>query len=237
MVKVLPAKLRTVPGVHIRTTAGAIAVDQQLKLRIVNATHTALVYVMALAGFTNTTQCTRDPVFIPYLTRLFETAILPAAVHDLQQREPAVRALFAEWMMRLQNPTMGMDTLFVLQNATVKLGARIMPSVPKQLDSAHESQAVPVLAMAFAAALRFLTPMGDQPRAVESVFQVTSLVGQMGTALIPFSLHRGVLMYPNSNARSCPQTTSTHAGSLHACSAARLSTRTAMALYRDCWPL
>ena len=157
---------------YIRTAPDAIDIDQQLKLRIVNATHTALVYVMALAGYTNTTQCTQDPVFIPYLTRLFETAILPAAVRDLHQSAGAVRTLFDEWMSRLQNPTMGMDALFVCQNATVKLGARLIPSVPRSLEDAHAAQAIDVLALAFAAALRFLTPMGTQTQSSDAVFVV-----------------------------------------------------------------
>ena len=47
---ILPAQLGAVPGVVIRTQPSRLGEDIQLKLRVANGLHSAMVYVMALGG-------------------------------------------------------------------------------------------------------------------------------------------------------------------------------------------
>eukprot|EP00811_Abedinium_folium_P006597 NODE_1607_length_2423_cov_4.755226.p1 GENE.NODE_1607_length_2423_cov_4.755226~~NODE_1607_length_2423_cov_4.755226.p1 ORF type:complete len:697 (+),score=216.42 NODE_1607_length_2423_cov_4.755226:242-2092(+) len=55
-----------------------------------------------------------------------------------------------------------MDCAFVCQNATAKLGIRLMPSVAAALATGDTPSEF--IAFAFAVVLRFLTPVGEQPR-------------------------------------------------------------------------
>ncbi|KAL1507052.1 hypothetical protein AB1Y20_007914 [Prymnesium parvum] len=162
---VLPAQLRSVPGVLVRTQANTLSHDIQLKLRIANGLHTAMVYVMALSQQLTTDQCTLpgSPI-LPYLEHLFECDIVHLTT-ELGLPRPAVTPTFSEWMARLQHPHFGLDCFFVSQNATTKLGIRLIPSVGATL-KAGETPSV-FMAFSIAAALRFLTPRGEQHRLAE----------------------------------------------------------------------
>ncbi|CAE8699205.1 unnamed protein product, partial [Polarella glacialis] len=74
--------------------------------------------------------------------------------------------IFSEWMSRLQHRHFGLECFFVCQNATQKMGIRLLPSVRATIGAGE----VPSDFMVFALAvmLRFLTPIGDQPRVGEN---------------------------------------------------------------------
>lgn len=78
--------------------------------------------------------------------------------------------MYADWTRRLQHPLFGLSCLFVCQNASAKLGIRLLPSLRAALASPTPPPG-PALAFAVAALLRFLTPLGPQPRLHEGVFR------------------------------------------------------------------
>lgn len=162
---VLPEELGAVAGVQLRSKAGELALDIAMKLRIANGLHTAMVYVMALGGLFKTDACIGRPDVLPYLQELYERDVANMAP-ELGVNESKIRAVFEEWMLRLQHPHFGLECLFVCQNASQKLGIRLLPSVQAALAAGKEPSKF--MALAIAAILRFLTPMGEQPRQAES---------------------------------------------------------------------
>ena len=74
--------------------------DAQLKLRCANATHTAVVYTMALSAHTSiAAACAAHPHLLLFLDRLYEADIssLPRA---LQLPQADVKAFYTEWRAR-----------------------------------------------------------------------------------------------------------------------------------------
>jgi hypothetical protein len=80
-----------------------------------------------------------------------------------------VQAVYDDWVRRLQHPQFGLSCLFVCQNASAKLGIRLAPTISASI--ASKGLPGPAVAFAVAAMLRFLTPLGPQPRAHEGVFK------------------------------------------------------------------
>ena len=157
----LPPQFGSVPGVVVRHQSGELALDIALKLRIANGIHTAMVYAMALGGLFQTDACIGHPDLLPYLEQLFERDIVHVCSELKMPREKAA-PVFSEWMGRLQHPHFGLSCLFVCQNATQKMGIRLLPSVKATLLAGETPSDFMVFALAVI--LRFLTPIGEQQR-------------------------------------------------------------------------
>ncbi|KAM3577219.1 hypothetical protein VYU27_000901 [Nannochloropsis oceanica] len=165
---VLPPSLDQAPGVVVRRVAGEIEVDHQLKLRIANAIHTAMVYCMALGRMSDTSACIGNPLILPYIHTLYQQDILPTSrTSGVPQEE--VQAVYDDWVRRLQHPQFGLSCLFVCQNASQKLGIRLLPTIAASIEA--KGLPGPAFAFAVAAMLRFLTPLGAQPRFAQNVFK------------------------------------------------------------------
>mmetsp|Transcript_58313 Transcript_58313/g.103599 ORF Transcript_58313/g.103599 Transcript_58313/m.103599 type:complete len:949 (+) Transcript_58313:80-2926(+) len=162
---VLPWKWSSVPGVKVRAQPGQLVQDITLKLRIANGIHTAMVYAMALVGLFKTDSCVSHRHVLPYLEQLFERDIVHCC-SELKMPRLSVTPVFSEWMARLQHKHFGLECFFVCQNATQKMGIRLMPSVLATLAAGEVPSDFVVFALAVI--LRFLTPVGDQPRLGES---------------------------------------------------------------------
>ncbi len=81
----LPQWLLEVPHVVIRRGEGELLRDAQLKLRCANATHTAVVYTMALSGSTSiAAACASHPHLLLFLDRLYARHALNAPLHRPQ---------------------------------------------------------------------------------------------------------------------------------------------------------
>ena len=108
----LPVSLAAVPGVLLRTSAGELSTDIQLKLRVANGLHTAMVYAMALSGERATDACADacSPI-LAYLEQLFERDIVhmtwrsrmpashrPSSLHGVDAAAPAP-PLWAEHLL------------------------------------------------------------------------------------------------------------------------------------------
>jgi len=177
---VLPSQLSAVPGVVLRTTPSRLGQDIQLKLRIANGLHTAMVYVMALSRQFTTDRCTdAGSLILPYLEQIFERDIVNLT-HEIGIPRAEIAPVYSEWMARLQHPHFGLDVFFVSQNASQKLSIRLAPSIRATISSGIEAPST-FMAFAVAAMLRFLTPIGEQPRLGEArpVFQ--GMLDEIGT--------------------------------------------------------
>ncbi|CAJ1351857.1 unnamed protein product [Effrenium voratum] len=124
-----------------------------------------MVYAMALAGLFRTDDCIGHPQILPYLEQLFERDIVHCCT-ELKLPRLAVTPVFSEWMARIQHPHFGLECFFVCQNASQKMGIRLLPSVRAALASGEAPSDFMIFALAVI--LRFLTPVGDQPRVGET---------------------------------------------------------------------
>jgi hypothetical protein len=117
----LPLWLLDVPHIIVRRGEGELLRDAQLKLRCANATHTAVVYTMALSACTSVAAaCAAHPQLLLFLDRLYDADIssLPRA---LQLPEADVKAFYAEWRARVAAPSVDMSPFWVAQNAVAKV--------------------------------------------------------------------------------------------------------------------
>jgi len=158
---VLPERLGTASGIVLRRVPKQLEQDIALKLRVANGLHTAMVYAMALGGLHTTDACIGHPDLLPYLRALYDRDVVHSCEELGIPREKAA-AVLEEWLARLQHPHFGLGCLFVCQNASQKLGIRLAPSVRAAAVAGAEPSAF--MAFAVASALRFLTPLGEQPR-------------------------------------------------------------------------
>ncbi|KAF0694620.1 Aste57867_14516 [Aphanomyces stellatus] len=158
LANVLPLAWATCPGVVVRHEPHALHVDHALKLGIANATHTAMVYCLALSRIASTA-ATPSTLFV-YLDGLFQRDIAPALLHRGISTATS-QDVYADWIHRLQHEHFGMDTFFVAQNAWAKYNIRLVSIVAPYL--AADPNYVPSSYLVFATAclLRYLTPSLD----------------------------------------------------------------------------
>ncbi|KAL7511161.1 hypothetical protein ACHAXN_008062 [Cyclotella atomus] len=155
-------------GVKIRSHPDELATDISLKLRVANGTHTALAHAMALSSHPNTETLSSNPSFLSYLDSLFESQILCGAMSQGIEKSE-VEETWLDWRKRVQHPYFGLSTFFITQNGAAKGGIRLGPTVKALVDGAvsdgcdvAENPLSVSMAFAFAAILRFLSPIGKQ---------------------------------------------------------------------------
>jgi len=154
-----------VDGAYLRTQVGELGIDQQLKLRIANALHTALVHVAALSAIKFIHEAMAIESIPQFLEELYEADIrpgLPSLAANVEGIDEATvlewgDAAFADWMRRLYNPGMDFSCWFVCQNCTQKIGQRFLPSVKDNIAAGGEPSKL--VAFCIASIMRFLTPL------------------------------------------------------------------------------
>ena len=130
LASVLPQWLLQVPHVIIRRGEGELLRDAQLKLRCANATHTAIVYTMALFGCTSiATACALHPQLLRFLDRMYD-ADISSLSRALHMSEQDVKAFYTEWRARVAAPSVDMSPFWVAQNAITKVALLAVP-VPR----------------------------------------------------------------------------------------------------------
>ncbi len=121
LASVLPQWLLQVPHVIIRRGEGELLRDAQLKLRCANATHTAIVYTIALSGCTSiAAACARYPQLLRFLDRMYD-ADISSLSRALHMPEHEVTAFYTEWRARVAAPSVDMSPFWVAQNAITKV--------------------------------------------------------------------------------------------------------------------
>jgi tagaturonate reductase len=126
---------------------------RELKLRLLNATHTLSCGLAHLSGFTTVKEAMRDEVFVLFVTNLMKEEIIPLVAQNDITTEEAV--LFAEQVIdRFKNPYIEHLWLNITVQYTSKMAMRTVPLVEKNFG---EGKDVPeLMALGFAAFLLFM---------------------------------------------------------------------------------
>ncbi|POY35846.1 altronate oxidoreductase [Solitalea longa] len=129
-----------------------INLHSELKLRLLNGTHTLSCAVAYLAGFDTVKQAMNNPDIEHFISSLMKDEIGPAIpypVSPIQVNDFANRVLD-----RFRNPHIKHNWLSISMNYTLKLRARVLPLLLQHYDF---SNAVPeAMALSFAAYLKFM---------------------------------------------------------------------------------
>jgi hypothetical protein len=171
----LPSGMKAQPGVVVRNAAEQLETDIALKLRVANGTHTAIAHALALLHHFQTDVLSNTnaggPLFMKYLDSLTTQQIIPAAVvsKSMSASEDDANAAWQDWRQRLLHPAFGLSTFFITQNGTAKGGIRWGPTVTDLIFSQNSTTAA--MAFAYAALLRWLTPLPGTSQNVNGVFK------------------------------------------------------------------
>lgn len=126
---------------------------RELKLRLLNATHTLSCGLAHLSGFTTVKEAMKDETFVLFITNLMKKEIIPLVAQNDITTEEAV--LFAEQVIdRFKNPYIEHLWLNITVQYTSKMAMRTVPLVEKNFEDGKE---VPeLMALGFAAFLLFM---------------------------------------------------------------------------------
>jgi tagaturonate reductase len=126
---------------------------RELKLRLLNATHTLSCGLAHLSGFTTVKEAMQDATFVLFVTNLMKEEIIPLVAQNEITTEEAV--LFAEQVIdRFKNPHIEHLWLNITVQYTSKMAMRTVPLIEKNFGEGNE---VPeLMALGFAAFLLFM---------------------------------------------------------------------------------
>lgn len=127
-----------------------INVFRELKLRLLNGTHTLTCGLAHLAGFETVREAMEDPTFESVITALMQHEITPA-ITDISIREDVALRFAVSVLDRFRNPYIQHRWLSITMQYTSKMKMRVVPVLRKYYQHVHEVPAL--LAMGFAAYL------------------------------------------------------------------------------------
>jgi len=127
-----------------------INVFRELKLRLLNGTHTLTCGLAHLAGFETVREAMEDPAFESVITALMQHEITPA-ITDISIREDVALRFAVSVLDRFRNPYIQHRWLSITMQYTSKMKMRVVPVLRKYYQHVHEVPAL--LAMGFAAYL------------------------------------------------------------------------------------
>ncbi len=136
--------------------AGALLVDQvapyeMLKLRVLNASHSALAYLGALAGFELIAEAVADPVFAAFVSNMVRDEVAPSL-------DPppgvAVDAYRDEVLERFANPLLAHRCLQVASDGSQKLPQRVLGTIANRLAAGAAPRRLALVVAAYLRALR-----------------------------------------------------------------------------------
>lgn len=138
------------PGVVI---APDINRFRELKLRLLNATHTLSCGLAHLSGFATVKEAMNDTGFASFVTGMMRREIVPlVATGDISRTEAEQFA--AQVIDRFKNPYIEHLWLSITVQYTSKMAMRVAPLVQRYY--AQFGEAPPLMALGFAAFLRFM---------------------------------------------------------------------------------
>lgn len=130
-----------------------IDVFRELKLRLLNGTHTLTCGLAVLAGYATVKEAMEDPVMESCISALMKGEIIPA-ITSLKVREDAALRFAGNVLDRFRNPFIEHRWQSITMQYTSKLKMRVVPIL---ISHYHRSQEVPALiALGFAAWLLFM---------------------------------------------------------------------------------
>jgi tagaturonate reductase len=132
---------------------------KELKLRLLNGSHTFSCALAFLSGFNTVKQAMQDELFSSYLKKLM-TEEIAAAIHSNEISEKEKLAFADTVIDRFSNPHLDHKWLSISMNYTSKMQMR---NVPLLLNYYSERKEVPqLMAIGFAAYLRFMKPVKEE---------------------------------------------------------------------------
>ena len=137
---------------------------EAMKLRLLNATHSAICYLGHLCGYTYIHEIMADPDFASYARRFMDDEVTPGlpSVPNIDLSE--YKRLIVE---RFANPNVRDTALRVCMDGSAKWPKFLLPSLRYQLDTnAHSPQAVHFSSLVLAAWFRFLSGENDEGQAI-----------------------------------------------------------------------
>jgi tagaturonate reductase len=138
------------PEIHIRPDIG---VQRELKLRLLNGTHTFSCGPAVLCGFATVDVALEHPAFGGFVRQLMMEDIIPALSHP-DITSAAAEAYASSVMDRFRNPHIGHRWLSITVNYSRKLEMRNLPLIRRTL--AQQGLISERMAFALAAYLRFM---------------------------------------------------------------------------------
>lgn len=138
-----------------------VAPFEAMKLRLLNATHSAFAYLGFLAGHEFIYQVAREPDFVAYMRRFMEreatpTLTVPAHVDVAGYREALVK--------RYKNPALPHRTQQIAMDGSQKLPQRILGTVR---DNLAAGRPIDCAALAVAAWMRYASGEDEQHRPIK----------------------------------------------------------------------
>lgn len=130
-----------------------IDVFRELKLRLLNGTHTLMCGLAVLAGYETVKDAMEDPVMESCIAALMKSEIIPA-ITSVKVREDAALRFAGSVLDRFRNPFIEHRWMSITMQYTSKLKMRVVPILTSHY---HRSEEVPALiALGFAAWLLFM---------------------------------------------------------------------------------
>lgn len=134
-----------------------INLHRELKLRLLNGTHTLSCGLAYLAGCETVKLAMDDSTVESYVANLMHTEIAPAIPYDVTKEQTEEFALNV--LDRFRNPYINHQWLSITANYSSKLKMRVVPVL---LNYVEQFQAVPdLMALGFAAYIRFMKPFSN----------------------------------------------------------------------------
>lgn len=129
-----------------------IGLFRELKLRLLNATHTLSCAHAITSGFTTVVEAMNDEAFLDFITKLVFTEIKPSIPYQVNAD---VATDFANKVLdRFRNPAIRHEWLSISLHYTTKLKARVVPLIIGYYDKYNSVP--PAIAQGLAAYLRFM---------------------------------------------------------------------------------
>ncbi|PSL24956.1 tagaturonate reductase [Chitinophaga ginsengisoli] len=133
--------------------AADINVFRELKLRLLNGTHTLTCGLAALAGFETVKDAMEDPAMESCISALMKHEIVPA-ITDMTIREDAALRFAGSVLDRFRNPYIEHRWLSITMQYTSKMKMRVIPVLQHHYQRFEEVPAL--MALGFAAYLLFM---------------------------------------------------------------------------------
>lgn len=128
---------------------------KELKLRMLNATHTLSCGLAFLSGFKIVRAAMEDPLFETYIRNLMMDEIGPAIPLNIPQDE--VLAFGNKVLDRFRNPWLQHQWLSITMQYSSKIATRVLPVLNKYYELFHKPPEL--ISMGFAAYLLFMRPV------------------------------------------------------------------------------
>ncbi len=123
-----------------------VSIHEQMKLQMLNATHSALAYLGLLAGHEFIHQAMQDPMLQRFADYLLETEVLPVIVRpkdfDLSQYKQSI-------LLRFANGHIQYRTAQVASDGSQKLIQRVYPSIQRHIELGTPCQGLMLIVSAW----------------------------------------------------------------------------------------